>query len=226
MAQLQKGTNYTATGDNSFVTHTNLNAHVTNAKLIGGAIGEQIANSITEDADLLLVKKGDDLFKQTKAEFTQTINSNTVNVTNLNATNCTGFVPVRSIIMWSGTEADALLIPSNWKLCDGTNGTPDLRNRFIVGAGDDYDIGETGGSKSVTLTANNIPEHNHEFRVEYKDRIEVFGSSETSFWATSYNWSDTSVTNKRQTSPYGKATPDAISTTPLYYAVAYIMRIS
>ena len=57
MAQLSKGTNYTATGDMSFVTHTNLNAHVENAKLIGGAIGEQIPNSVTTNGDELLVKK-------------------------------------------------------------------------------------------------------------------------------------------------------------------------
>jgi hypothetical protein len=85
MAQLQKGTNYTATGDNSFVTHTNLNAHVTNAKLIGGAIGEQIANGVSEDADLILIKKGDDLFKQTKAEFLNTINTGSVNANTVNA---------------------------------------------------------------------------------------------------------------------------------------------
>ena len=226
MAQLQKGTNYTATGDLSFVTHSNLNAHVTNAKLIGGAIGEQIANAVSQDGDLLLVKKGDDLFKQTKGEFTHTLNSDTVNVTNLNATNCLAFVPVRSIVMWSGTAADALLIPNNWKLCDGTNGTPDLRNRFIVGAGDDYDLGDTGGTTSFSLVADNIPAHQHQFRVEYKDRIEVFGSSETSFWATSYNWSDTGVTTTRNTSPFGKTVPDPISVTPPYYALAYIMRIS
>ena len=226
MAQLQKGTKYTATGDSSFVTHSNLNAHVANAKLIGGAIGEQIANAVSQDGDLLLIKKGDDLFKQTKAEFTHTVNSNTVNVTNLNATNCTGFVPVRSIIMWSGTPADALLIPSNWKICDGTNGTPDLRNRFIVGAGDDYDLDETGGSESVTLTAGNLPEHQHEFRIRQVDQVEIFGSSVLTIWDTLPNWSETGYTQKRLTSPYGSATPTPISTTPLYYAVAYIMRIS
>ena len=87
MAQLRKGTTYTATGDSSFVTHTNLNAHVDNAKLIGGAIGEQVANPVTTDADELLIKKGDDLFKQTKAEFTNTINSNTINVNTLSVEN-------------------------------------------------------------------------------------------------------------------------------------------
>lgn len=81
MAQLSKGTNYTATGDLSFVTHTNLNAHVNNAKLIGGAIGEQVANSVSTNTDLILIKKGDDLFKQTKGEFTNNIISNEI-VTN------------------------------------------------------------------------------------------------------------------------------------------------
>jgi hypothetical protein len=85
MAQLRKGTTYTATGDSSFVTHTNLNAHVDNAKLIGGAIGEQVANPSSTDADEILVNKGGDLFKQTKGEFTATINSNLANINTVNA---------------------------------------------------------------------------------------------------------------------------------------------
>jgi hypothetical protein len=43
-----------------------------------------------------------------------------------------GGVPTGGIIMWSGTIAT---IPAGWALCDGSNGTPDLRNRFIAGAG-------------------------------------------------------------------------------------------
>ena len=44
----------------------------------------------------------------------------------------TEFAPVPSgaILMWSGSSD---LIPDGWLLCDGTNGTPDLRNRFVVG---------------------------------------------------------------------------------------------
>jgi hypothetical protein len=231
MAQLSKGTNYTATCDMSFVTHTNLNAHVENAKLIGGAIGEQIPNSVTTNGDELLVKKGDNLFKQTKGQFTSVIDSGTITtvnaiVTNLVAQNCSGFVPVGSIIMWSGDEAAANLIPDNWKLCDGTNGTPDLRDRFIVGAGNDYDIGDIGGTESVTLTATNLPEHSHEFRVRQADQVEIFGSSVISIWDTLPNWGDTGYTQKRLTSPFGSATPEPINTTPRYYAVAYIMRMS
>ncbi|MFA5858396.1 MAG: hypothetical protein WC955_04955 [Elusimicrobiota bacterium] len=51
-------------------------------------------------------------------------------------------IPKGGIIMWSGAEAD---IPAGWALCDGTNGTPDLRNRFVIGAGDTYAFGDLGG---------------------------------------------------------------------------------
>lgn len=85
MSQLQKGTNYTATGTSSFVTHTNLNAHVDNARLVGGAIDEQESNSISEDNDLVLINKGGQLYKQTKSEFTNEINSNLINTNTVNA---------------------------------------------------------------------------------------------------------------------------------------------
>lgn len=106
MAQLSKGTNYTATGDMSFVTHTNLNAHVSNAKLIGGAIGEQIANAVSSNEDLLLIKKGDDLFKQTKGEFTNSIISNEITVNNLSvAINSADSVDSDIIEMTGATNA-------------------------------------------------------------------------------------------------------------------------
>jgi len=40
-------------------------------------------------------------------------------------------VPVKGIIMFSGTASE---VPANWSLCDGTNGTPDLRNKFVIAA--------------------------------------------------------------------------------------------
>lgn len=65
---------------------------------------------------------------------------------------------VNIITMWSGYIDD---IPDGWALCDGTNGTPDLRDKFIVGAGNDYEVGDTGGEATVTLTLDQIPEHSH-----------------------------------------------------------------
>jgi len=64
-----------------------------------------------------------------------------------------------TIVLWSGA---ILNIPATWALCDGTNGTPDLRNRFIVGSGATYVVGDTGGAinhdHSVPMT---IHTHNH-----------------------------------------------------------------
>ena len=63
-----------------------------------------------------------------------------------------------AIVMWSGLLSQ---IPEGWVLCDGRNGTPDLRDKFIVGAGREYTIGDTGGAKAVTLTVSQLPSHNH-----------------------------------------------------------------
>ena len=62
------------------------------------------------------------------------------------------------ICMWSGSTAS---VPTGWALCDGTNGTPDLRDRFIVGAGSAYAPGAVGGANSVTLTQAQMPVHQH-----------------------------------------------------------------
>jgi len=69
-----------------------------------------------------------------------------------------GAVPVGGIIMWSGAIVS---IPTNWSLCNGTGGTPNLTDRFIMGSGNTYSIGDTGGSNTVALIDANLPTHNH-----------------------------------------------------------------
>jgi len=69
-----------------------------------------------------------------------------------------GTIPVGGIIMWSGSIAS---IPTGWALCDGNNGTPNLTDRFVVGAGSNYSVSATGGNNSVTLTVNEMPAHSH-----------------------------------------------------------------
>ena len=70
------------------------------------------------------------------------------------------FFPIGGIIMWSGLPST---IPSNWRLCDGDNGTPDLRGKFVVGASatGGYTVGNTGGSDQVTLTESQLASHTH-----------------------------------------------------------------
>lgn len=67
-------------------------------------------------------------------------------------------LPNNTIAFWSG---QINTIPTGWQLCDGTNGTPDLRDKFLVGAGSTYSIGNTGGSNTVALTAPQLPAHTH-----------------------------------------------------------------
>lgn len=67
-------------------------------------------------------------------------------------------LPAGVIVMWSGSLAT---IPAGWFLCDGANGTPNLRDRFVVGAGSTYAVGNAGGAATVTLSEAQIPNHNH-----------------------------------------------------------------
>jgi hypothetical protein len=67
-------------------------------------------------------------------------------------------LPVGMIIMWYGNVAT---IPYGWALCNGDSGTPDLRNKFVVGAGDTYNPAATGGAASVTATTANNGAHTH-----------------------------------------------------------------
>jgi hypothetical protein len=66
-------------------------------------------------------------------------------------------IPIGGIIMWSGTIAS---IPTNWRLCNGSNGTPNLTNRFIIGASIDAATSWTGGSANITKAHSDIEGYN------------------------------------------------------------------
>ena len=63
-------------------------------------------------------------------------------------------VPAGTILPWYGEKAN---IPNGFALCDGTNGTPDLRDRFLVGAGTTYSLGAKGGEATHKLTGKELP---------------------------------------------------------------------
>lgn len=146
--------------------------------------------------------------------------------------------PSGGIIMWSGSIVS---IPSGWLLCDGTNGTPDLRNRFVVGAGSTYAVGATGGSDSVTLSEVNLPAHSHTFSgttsTDGAHSHAISGSTfdngdpgSLSLTAGGGYWGDTATGNAGShahsfsgtTSSVGSGT--AVENRPPYFALAYIMK--
>jgi hypothetical protein len=71
--------------------------------------------------------------------------------TNLGVAAAAFSVPTGGIIMWSGSIAS---IPVGWYLCDGTNGTPNLTNRFVVMAGGAYAVGASGGSADAVVVSH------------------------------------------------------------------------
>lgn len=73
-------------------------------------------------------------------------------------------VPAGIITMWSGSSNN---IPTGWALCNGQNGTPDLRDKFLVGAGNTYQVGATGGNASHTITTDEMPSHTHKLKIGY-----------------------------------------------------------
>ena len=106
------------------------------------------------------------------------------------------------IAIWSGEIAD---IPSGWHLCDGTDGTPDLRDRFVIGAGNYYDPGDTGGSAT----------HTHNFTGDGHAHDIIEGSDIAA---------GTDYSNVTSIEPAVGTTGSHSSLGP-YYALAFIMKL-
>jgi len=86
-----------------------------------------------------------------------TAGTDAVNLNQLNA-----YLPVGSILMYSGAVANIYsAFGPKWVLCNGQNGTPNLMDKFVIGAGNNYAPGATGGATSYTLSVANMPVHNH-----------------------------------------------------------------
>ena len=119
-------------------------------------------------------------------------------------------VPVGGIIMWSGaTNA----IPSGWALCDGQNGTPNLQDKFIVGAGSTYAVDATGGSADATLVS-----HTHNLLYNHGS----FGGSSGAVTPRSGNTPVTPGISGRVSTEGSSATNANL---PPYYALCYIMKL-
>jgi len=117
-------------------------------------------------------------------------------------------IPIGMVSMWSGSIGS---IPDGWALCDGTNDTPDLTDKFIVGAGQEYAAGETGGAKEVQLTEAEMPSHTHP--MDQGDRSDA----RQDIYRTTNDQRSSGTTGSR-----GGDQPH--ENRPPYYALAYIMK--
>jgi len=141
--------------------------------------------------------------------------------------------PAGGIILWSGSVAS---IPSGWALCNGSNGTPDLRNRFVVGAGSTYAVDATGGSAdaivvSHTHTATSTstvtdPGHQHSslgFSGGSSTGIGPIDGDNAINSPTTVNTTGITVATSTTVNSAGSSATNA--NLPPYYALAYIMKL-
>lgn len=137
-------------------------------------------------------------------------------------------VPSGVIVMWSGSIAS---VPAGWFLCDGSNSTPDLRDRFIVGAGVTYTPGNTGGSANAIVVAHthtatssvSDPGHSHGYTT-VNSGADAFGTgaNATTTGAANTSAATTAITVSTTVNSTGSSGTNA--NLPPYYALAYIMK--
>ena len=127
-----------------------------------------------------------------------------------------GTVPIGGIIMWSGTKAQ---IPVGWVLCDGQNNTPNLCDKFVLGAGGRYGVTAQGGAETVALTLAQIPNHSHIYKFKGGDVAGIKGDGNV-FYDVSGKLGKT--TNTGYTEAVGSGA--AHENMPPYYALCFIMR--
>lgn len=167
---------------------------------------------------------------------------------NLHASSFAGLgVPTGLIVLWYGSTGS---VPTGWHLCDGTEGTRDLRGKFVVGAGtgSSYSVGDTGGSSTLTasgsisvsnhtLTTAEMAAHTH----PYGDRQgTIMGGTYTcgTYYgggACAYNdWTRRTGTTASAGGGQGHGhstaegtsfTGDAVACLPFYYALCYIQKV-
>jgi len=135
-------------------------------------------------------------------------------------------IPTGVITLWYGSIGS---VPTGWYLCDGSNGTPDLRNKFIVGAGSTYAVSATGGSTDAIVVT-----HTHTASTSSTDAGHAHSSLAGGYFTSSgglgYGTQGGGTTGTASASITSNTTVNSAGTSgtnanlPPYYALAYIMK--
>jgi microcystin-dependent protein len=145
------------------------------------------------------------------ADVRQLASFNNMTITGNAQITTSNLMPRGGIIIWSGNE-----VPASWALCDGTNGTPDLRGRFILGAGQGTGLtlrtkGQTGGAETHTLSIPEMPVHSHAIHAIQ--------------WGpgSGYSGGSNGISGQATSSDTGGGQPH--NNMPPFYVLAYIIKL-
>lgn len=157
-------------------------------------------------------------------------------------------IPTGVIVLWSGSIGS---VPSGWYLCNGSNGTPDLRDKFIVGAGSAYSVNATGGSADAVVVSHThtatstsvVTDAGHSHAIMSTGRgpvsLALFHSTKTSASTAGSLSATSATTTTANNGTSSETTGITVATTttnasagvsgtnanlPPYYALAYIMK--
>lgn len=185
---------------------TNISTNATDIKNIDTRV-TKLENKVADKSDY------EDLKTKVDTNITN-IATNTTDITNIKneIKNLQDAMPVGSIIMYNGKAEE---IPSGWAICDGTNGTPNLIDRFILAS--TY-CGGTGGASQVTLTVAQLPPHKHRVSKCW------YGKADNANDRQVVRWDETVDANSQVwTGETGLGMP--IDIMPPYYRLIYIMKV-
>ena len=126
--------------------------------------------------------------------------------------------PKGVIVNWYGLSNS---IPKGWAICNGSGGTPDLRNRFIVGAGGKYTVNRKGGEESVKLTSFQLPSHSHRYMDSSFSKLGAILKSRR--WGKITTRDNKAFQLAKNTNKSGANQPH--NNMPPFYALFYIMKL-
>ena len=142
-------------------------------------------------------------------------------------------VPIGGIIMWSGSIAS---IPTGWALCNGLNGTPDLRNQFVIGASVDVSSQsqtgvtgsntKTGGTKDAIVVSHthDITDNGHTHSYQFKGGNAASGVDQWNGYPGRLGNNIATTSSSTGITINSQGSSGTNQNLPPYYALAYIMR--
>ena len=140
-------------------------------------------------------------------------------------------IPSGMIMIWSGSVGS---VPTGWTLCNGSNSTPDLRDKFVIGAGTSYAVGGTGGSKDAVVVSHThtatstVTDPGHSHTINNTRGGNPDGGGTKIAGATISANSDPTATNTTgitvATTNASTGSSGTNANLPPYYALCYIMK--